>query len=112
VNTRRADAIDAQLHAERVDPDTRAQRRHAVQLDDLPDGAFVLEDGAPWLVLGDALLRWTPGGYDARKPRTRGETVLLTPPSLVTVLRSGWRGVVPLLHPSAQRRGIFSSRPV
>ena len=112
VNTRGADAIDAQLHAERVDPRTRAQRRHAAQLDDLPDGAFVLEDGAPWLVLGDALLRWTPGGYAARKPRTRRETVLLTPPSLVTVLRSGWRGVVPLLHPSAQRRGIFSSRPV
>ena len=28
--------------------------RHAAQLDDLPDGAFVLEDGAAWLVLGDA----------------------------------------------------------
>ena len=101
VNTRGADTIDAQLHAERVVPDTRAQRRHAAQLDDLPDGAFVLEDGAAWLVLGDALLRWTPGGYDARKPRARRATVLLTPPSLVAVLRTGWRGVVPLLHPSA-----------
>jgi hypothetical protein len=27
--------------------------------------------------------------------------VVITPPSLVEVLRAGWRGVVPLLHPSA-----------
>ena len=105
-----ADAIDAQLHAERVDG--RAQRRHEAPLNRLPDGAFVLEDGAPWLVLGDALLRWTPGGYDAHKPRARQRTVLLTPPSLLEVLRAGWSGAVPLLHPSAQRPGIFSSRPV
>ena len=29
---------------------------------DLPDGAFVLADGAAWLVLGPRLLRWTPAG--------------------------------------------------
>ena len=35
---------------------------------DLPDGAFVLrDDGAPWLVRGDALLRWTPAGYAERR---------------------------------------------
>jgi hypothetical protein len=27
--------------------------------------------------------------------------VLITPPSLVAVLRAGWRPAVPLLHPSA-----------
>jgi hypothetical protein len=101
-----ADEIDARLHGERVD------RTHVAQLDGLPDGAFVLEDDAPWLVLGDALLRWTPGGYTARMSRATRRTRLLTPPSLVAVLRTGWRGVVPLLHPSAQRPGIFSSRPV
>jgi hypothetical protein len=106
VNATGADEIDAQLHAERVAP------RHAAQLADLPDGAFVLEDDAPWLVLGDALLRWTPDGYTARMSRSKRRTRLLTPPSLVAVLRTGWRGAVPLLHPSAQRPGIFSSRPV
>jgi hypothetical protein len=106
VNASGADEIDARLHAERVD------RSHAAQLDDLPDGAFVFEDDAPWLVLGDALLRWTPGGYTARISRAKRRTRLLTPPSLVGVLRTGWRGAVPLLHPSAQRPGIFSSRPV
>src|SRR6266853_5013477 len=36
-----ADSIDAQLHRERVDPSSRAQRRHEAALDDLPDGTFV-----------------------------------------------------------------------
>jgi hypothetical protein len=28
-------------------------------------------------------------------------TTLITPPSLVEVLRAGWRPLVPLIHPSA-----------
>src|SRR5688500_8837359 len=47
-----ADAIDAQLHAERVAPRARTQRHHEAALDALPDGAFVLDGGAPSLVLG------------------------------------------------------------
>ena len=97
-----ADAIDARLHDERVDPHTRAHRRHDAALDDLPDGAFVLADDGPRLVLGAHLLRWTPAGYDARSPRpARKRTVLITPPSLVEVLRAGWQPAVPLLHPTA-----------
>jgi hypothetical protein len=97
-----ADAMDAQLHEERVAPGTRAQRHHEAPLDDLPDGAFVLRDGAPWLVRGARLLEWTPAGYAARAARPAGErATVITPPSLVGVLRAGWQGVVPLLHPSA-----------
>jgi hypothetical protein len=97
-----ADAMDAQLHAERVADGTRAQRHHEAALDDLPDAAFVLRDGAPWLVRGGQLLAWTPAGYAQRVARPAGErAVLLTPPSLVAVLRAGWNGAVPLLHPSA-----------
>jgi hypothetical protein len=97
-----ADEIDARLHAERVDPETRARRVHREPLDELPDGAFVLDDGAPWLVRGLELLCWTPAGYTARAPRAVGrDAALLTPPSLVAVLRSGWQPLVPLLHPSA-----------
>jgi hypothetical protein len=97
-----ADAIDAQLHRERVDPTTRLQLRRRAGLDSLPDGAFVLDQGAPWLVLGDGLRRWTPSGYELRRRRPRSTTVeLITPPSLVEVLRTGWEPVVPLLHPSA-----------
>jgi hypothetical protein len=92
-----ADAIDARLHAERLEG--RARRLHA-PAPRLPDGAFVLRDGEPWLVRGGELLRWTVGGYAQRAPR-RGDEELLTPPSLVELLRRGWDGLVPLLHPSA-----------
>lgn len=91
-----ADAIDARLHEERLSP------RRQARLDGLPDGVFVLRDGEPWLVLGSRLRRWTPGGYAegaARPARVRAEVV--TPPSLVEVLRAGWDPLVPLLHPSA-----------
>jgi hypothetical protein len=92
-----ADAIDARLHAERLEG--RARRLHA-PAPRLPDGAFVLRDGEPWLVRGGELLRWTVGGYAQRAP-LRGDEELLTPPSLVELLRRGWDGLVPLLHPSA-----------
>jgi hypothetical protein len=97
----RADAIDERLHAERLDA-SRKRRLHQARSRDLPDGAFVLEQDSPWLVLGSELLRWTPSGYAERCPRPAGRTAaLITPPSLVEVLRSGWEGAVPLLHPSA-----------
>jgi hypothetical protein len=97
-----ADAIDAQLHAERLDPAQRAQRRHEALLDDLPDGAFIVQQAEPWLVLGGELLHWTAAGYAARTRRPAGvHALVLTPPSLVAVLRAGWQPVVPLLHPSA-----------
>jgi hypothetical protein len=97
-----ADAIDATLHYERWDGAARAQLRHDAAIEELPDGAFVLVEGAPWLVRGQHLLRWTPAGYAARRPRPRtGSVLLITPPSLVDVLRAGWEPVVPLLHPSA-----------
>jgi len=97
-----ADDADARLHAERLDG--RARRTHAAGAAQLPDGAFVLHDGAPWLVHQDALLRWTPAGYTDRRPRPGGPVTLLTPPALTAVLRAGWAGAVPLLHPSADQR--------
>jgi hypothetical protein len=97
---RGADAIDMRLHEERLSG--RARRLHTAAVDELPDGAFVLRDGAPWLVCDGALRRWTPGGYADRAARPAGgEAVLITPPSLVAILRAGWDGAVPLLHPSA-----------
>ena len=101
-----ADAIDAQLHSERVTPETRTQLRHTAAFVDLPDGTFVLVGGAPWLVLGQSLLLWTPSGYAERTSRPgHGQAEVITPASLVAVLRIGWqRALVPLLHPSALER--------
>jgi hypothetical protein len=99
---RGADAIDEQLQAERFDPRMRTQRHHEAQIDDLPDGAFVLQGDQPWLVRGGELLRWSPAGYDARVGRpARCTATVITPPSLLAVLRTGWRGAVPLVHPTA-----------
>jgi hypothetical protein len=100
---RGADAIDARLHEERVDPTTRGQRVHRAPLDSLPDGSFVSHRGQASLVLGRRLLRRTPSAYAERARRPVGADVdVLTPPSLVAVLDRGWSGLVPLLHPSSR----------
>ena len=96
-----ADAMDAQLHAERV-ADDRAHQLHEIPIADLPDGAFVLDGCRAALMLGNELLTWTPAGYQARNPRPgRGRVLAMTPPSLVAVLRSGWESALTLWHPSA-----------
>ena len=97
-----ADAIDLQLHGERVEPATRAQRHCVAPFGGLPDGAFVVRGGEPWLVLGSQILRWTPAGYSERRPRPRDRAAtVITPPSLLAVLHAGWDPVVPFLHPSS-----------
>ncbi len=96
----RADEIDARLHRERLDG--RERRLHGAPMASLPDGAFVLLDDVSRLVLGGRLLAWSSGGYVRALPRPRGgRAQVITPPSLVAVLREGWEGAVPLLHPSA-----------
>jgi hypothetical protein len=100
-----ADAIDAQLHEERVERGTRAQRHHDAPIEALPDGAFVLHEGVPHLVLGDSLLVWSAAGYTARKPRPAAQQArVITPPSILAILRSDWESLVPVLHPSALER--------
>jgi len=95
---RGADAIDAQLHGERLGT------RVTAELDGLPDGTFVLDDGEPCLVVDRELLRWTPAGYVERRRRAeRTYAEVITPPSLVGVLEREWNPLVPLLHPSALR---------
>jgi hypothetical protein len=98
-----ADAIDAQLHGERVAPRGGGQLHHEAAFEELPDGTFVLWQGAPCLVLGADLLSWTAAGYAAARPRPRRQPArVITPPSLLGVLRGGWQGCVPLVHPSAR----------
>jgi hypothetical protein len=87
-----AGALDESLHSERG-------RLHDSTLDELPDGAFVLLDGEPWVVLGPDLLRWAPGRYAGRRPRSSRRVQVVTPPTSLRVLASGWRGALPLIHP-------------
>lgn len=94
-----ATAMDKMLHAERLDG--KAKRCHRRKLDTLPDGAMLSLDGQAFAVRGNRLLRWAPGGYAQSRSRPRGIAAdVLTPPSILTVLR---RGYGPLWHPSATR---------
>ena len=97
-----ADAIDARLHAERLAPGTGTRLLREASLDELPDGAFVVDGGSPCLVLGSEQLTWSAAGYTARRRRTSRRLQLITPPSLVAVLDSGWETAVQLFHPSAR----------
>ena len=98
---RRAEAIDARLHTERLDPDTGRTRLHARRAEDLPNGAFVRLDGEPWVLVADRLRRWTPAGYRETRGRPAGTVEVITPPALITVLQQGWASELPWLHPTA-----------
>jgi hypothetical protein len=91
-----AQEMDRVLQAERLDG--RAKRMHAMKLEDLPDGVMIARDGAACAVRGAHLLRWSETGYRARISRGRGVVDVLTPPSIVAVLRAGYR---PQWHESA-----------
>ena len=88
--------IDAVLHRERF---ASGKTLHALPspVDRLPDGAMVALDGEAFLVVKGSRLRWTFAGY--RKTTAQvGGAMLLTPPSTLRALASGYR---PALHPSA-----------
>jgi hypothetical protein len=93
-----ADAMDAVLHQERrVRP--WVKRTHNANADELADGAYVSVDGKAWLVRGDRLLEWSPEGYASRRARPHNTLLtLLTPPSILAVLRAGYAADV---HPGA-----------
>jgi hypothetical protein len=91
---RGADAIDLVLQEQRTGT------RPRVAVASLPDGAFVMLDEEPHLVVAGAVRRWSPGGYGPARP-VPAKAALITPQLLVPVLREGWRPLVPFLHPSA-----------
>ena len=98
-----ADAIDAQLHAERLIGRSGGRRYLEAPLGELPDGTFVLRDGLPWLVFERRLLRWAPGGYVGRaRLQPKEPAAVITPPSLVALLSDSWTPIVPLFHPTAR----------
>ncbi len=93
-----ADAADRILHAQRfASRGTAPAQPRAVA--DLPDGAMVAIDGAPYAVRGARLLRWSFEGYDDVLPRrTIKRATLITPPLFVTILANGFK---PRWHDSA-----------
>lgn len=94
------DDMDRKMHAARVTRN-RAQLRHEAEAGDLPDGAFILWQGAPHLVLGAEVLPFAPAGYGAGVPRPSGPVTVLTPRPTLAVLAAGY---APALHASAHPR--------
>jgi hypothetical protein len=83
--------MNRRLHTERIFRGTHRRRFHQLPWTELPDGAFVLEDGAPRLLLDDELIAWNPSGYGERRRRPRrGAATSITPPATVAVLRAGY----------------------
>ncbi len=85
-----ADAIDARLHAERLDG--RRKRTHAFAWRELPAGAFVDIDGVPHVVLTDNVRPWsaTHGYRDPISRPTSGDARVLTPPLSLRAISRGY----------------------
>jgi hypothetical protein len=102
---RKAPDMDKVLHAERLDGKTK--RTRSLAIDALPDGAMIALEGETFAVRGKSLLRWTAQGYAGKRLRPRVvEVDVLTPLSVVAVLKAGYR---PLWHPSADQGGSISA---
>jgi hypothetical protein len=92
----RAGDIDRVLHAERLDRGQKRLHDLACAAAALPDGAMILQNCAPHLMLNGCARPWSWRGYGA--PVVALDTArLITPPSTVAVLRAGYRA---RLHPT------------
>ncbi|MBV2187197.1 MAG: hypothetical protein KUL88_21965 [Rhizobium sp.] len=84
--------IDTLLHRERLDG--RTKRIYRAPLDDLPDGCFFTTETAPrtpLLLWEGKAYTWSHSGYGAPLRLPDGaEVTVLTPPTLVAVLRAGY----------------------
>lgn len=100
-----APVMDQRLQVERIN--SQGQKITFEHLfADLPNGAFVRYKGSAGLVCDGLLLPWSFAGYAAaREVADRAIVDVLTPRSIIGVLRAGYR---PALHPSAQRGGAVS----
>jgi hypothetical protein len=93
------DAIDRELHRDRLGPDGQT-RTYRARLGSLPDGVFVVgpDSADARLVWRGGLAPWSPAGYGAlrRSPHGAWATVL-TPRSTAATMAAGY---VPAVHSS------------
>ena len=81
--------LDDRLQSERWEGGRR--RLHRRPWSAVPPGAFVLDEDEAALVSDEALVPWRASGYGPRRARpTRGDAQVITPPSSLTVLASGY----------------------
>lgn len=93
-----AKAIDDVLHRERIERGRKRVHTISAPLAELPDGAMVAAAGSAFTIHSGRAHRWTNKGY-ATPERLRHVEGLLTPPSTLMALGSGYR---PVFHPSIE----------
>jgi hypothetical protein len=87
-----AQDMNRQLHGERIVRGTHRRRLHAASWASLPDGAFVVVEAGPSVVVGDHVTRWTEQGYAERSTRPRrGDATVITPPSTLAAFSAGYQ---------------------
>jgi hypothetical protein len=97
VSNLRAPDMDAVLHRERLDRGKKRLHELPVSIKQLPDGAMISVGGEIYVVAKGELMRWSFDGYRHAHVNA-GAAMLLTPPSTLRALGSGYK---PLLHPTA-----------
>lgn len=95
-----AKAMDAVLHAERLDRGRKRLHSLPAPLAELPDGTMVQANGESYLVADGGTLSWSFAGYS--RANVTAPAMLLTPPSTVRAFQAGYR---PVLHSSAKGLG-------
>ena len=86
-------ALDACLHAERLDRDA-----HRVPAGTLPDGTVWREGDGAFALRRGRRLAWSHRGWNDAGPAPDGLVAALTPPTSVAALRAGY---APVWHPTA-----------
>ena len=91
-----APAIDRILHSERRASGGTVHKLTPADAWTLPDGAMVAQRGLALAIRGEWLVPWFNQGYGRISSRTGVEhidTLLLTPPSTVAAIRSGYKPI-------------------
>jgi hypothetical protein len=95
----KASEIDMVLHRERLAQGRKRLHPLTVKLERLPDGAMLQAGVESFVIVDGKALLWSPAGYRSLDHAIE-EAMLLTPPSTLRALRSGYQAV---LHSTAIR---------
>ena len=82
--------IDDILHKERIDR-SKTKVTYNGNVEELPDGSFVLFDGKSYLILDQKMYLWSPFGYDKTNVLPMPvRLTILTPRSIINTFRAGY----------------------
>ena len=82
--------IDNIIHNERIDLHGK-KITYEENINELPDGAFVLLNNQPFILAHSRLFHWSPFGYDNGIMLPDTKIAVLTPRSIVNTLRAGYK---------------------